>query len=65
MAWTAEEYFAKTAECEEKARAAGNIDTKAYYLPLAERWLTLATINKIKQARLAEAAHGGDTLMTI
>jgi hypothetical protein len=55
MTWTAEEYLAKTAECEEKAQAAGNIDTKAYYLALAEQWRTLATINKIKQARLAEA----------
>jgi hypothetical protein len=65
MTWTAEEYFAKTAECEEKARAAGNIDTKAYYLALAEQWRTLATINKIKQAKLAEGARGGDTSITL
>jgi hypothetical protein len=65
MVWKAEEYLTKTAECEQKAQAAGDsdIDTGAYYLALAEQWRTLATINKIKQATLTEPACGGDTSM--
>ena len=47
MAWRAEEYLAKSAECEHKAQAASSIDTKVYYLALAEQWRTLATINGI------------------
>lgn len=65
MAWKADEYLAKSAECERKAQAASSIDTKVYYLALAEQWRTLATINGIKQARLAEAARSGDTSMTL